>query len=178
MAAEQASSEEVPNDDGAGDVRDQGDGDRLRPGWLAVGERVVMQPHGIGEVVGNEVRIDVDGPRRFVVVRFESGVRVLFPDDHAASHLRPVISAEEAGITLAELACRGLTADEAQGSPRRRASHRGAALVLQRLYLAGAYLEDADAARLVAELEALVLREIGLVLDRPLDEVRRTARGV
>ena len=147
------------------------------PLWLGVGQQVVMQPHGIGEVVGNGIRIDVEGPRRFVVVRFESGVRVLFPDDHAASHLRPVISREEAEDTLAALARRQLIADGAQGSARRRAAHRGAALVLQRLYLAGAYLEDEDAARLVAELEALVLGEIGMVLGRPLREIRQAARG-
>lgn len=150
------------------------------PSWLAVGARVVMQPHGIGEVAGNEVLVDVDGRRRFVVVRFESGVRVHFPEDHASNHLRPVISPEAAEASLAGLHARSLVPSAAGSdapSERRRSSHEGAALVLQRLYAEGAHLGAGEDARLVDELEGLVLREIALVLERPVEEVRRIARG-
>lgn len=162
-------------------TRSDGDGSnepggRL-PVWLDPGALVVMQPHGVGEVLGLERRIDAQGGlRQYAGVRFQSGVQVLFPVEEAAAHLRPVISADEARDTLEKLCARALdSAGVAAPSEVRRASHGLAALKLQSLYVDGAEHDPAKV-KLVETLEALVLGEIAAVLDRPLGEVRHAAR--
>ncbi len=152
--------------------------------WLEIGRKVVMQPHGAGEIVGLETRVVEGGTRRdYVTVAFRSGVIVMIPVEMAADHLRPAIDPAIARRLLEALESPKQSAlsewaeEEArQAGATRRASPARAACLLHRLYRG----EHPDPG-LMPTLESLVVGEIALVLGEPEAELvgaLRRAHGI
>ncbi|RMG17866.1 MAG: hypothetical protein D6729_08130 [Deltaproteobacteria bacterium] len=139
--------------------------------WLEPGRKVVMQPHGAGEVVGLEVRVRGDGVRvEYVTVAFQSEVVVLIPVSMAAEHLRPALSLAEARELLAALESTDPSrlVAWAEEEARRHGSARCASPARAARLLHRLYRQEEEDAALQQTLEDLVVGEIALVLGEPV----------